>query len=46
MFDLKYSIIEEYAPFFLSGTVLTIKLSVIAIVVGFFLGLLRYGGYG
>ena len=40
MFDLKYSIIEEYAPFFLSGTVLTIKLSVIAIVVGFFLGLL------
>ena len=40
MLDFKYTIIKEYAPFFLSGTLLTIKLSVIAILVGFFLGLL------
>lgn len=39
MFDLKLSILEEYAPFFVSGTILTIKLSVAAIIVGFFLGL-------
>ena len=39
MFDLKLSILEEYAPFFVSGTLLTIKLSVVAIVAGFFLGL-------
>jgi ABC-type amino acid transport system permease subunit len=39
MFDLKISILEEYAPFFVSGTLLTIKLSVVAIVAGFFLGL-------
>ena len=39
MFDLKLSIVEEYAPFFVSGTLLTIKLSVVAIVAGFFLGL-------
>ena len=40
MLDLKLSILEEYAPFFVSGTLLTIKLSVVAIVAGFFLGLL------
>ena len=39
MLDLKLSILEEYAPFFVSGTLLTIKLSVVAIVAGFFLGL-------
>ena len=39
MFDLNLSILEEYAPFFVSGTLLTIKLSVVAIVAGFFLGL-------
>jgi len=39
MFDLKLSILEEYAPFFVSGTILTLKLSVAAIIVGFFLGL-------
>ena len=39
MFDLKLSILEEYAPFFVSGTILTIKLSIVAIVIGFFLGL-------
>lgn len=32
MSDFKFSIIQEYAPFFLSGTWLTIKLSVIAIL--------------
>jgi polar amino acid transport system permease protein len=40
MFDLKLSILEEYAPFFVSGTILTIKLSIVAIVIGFFLGLI------
>ena len=40
MFDLKLSILEEYTPFFLSGAILTVKLSVIAIAAGFFLGLL------
>ena len=39
MSDFKFSIIQEYAPFFLSGTWLTIKLSVIAILCGFLLGL-------
>lgn len=39
MFDLKLSILQEYAPFFVSGTILTIKLSIVAIVIGFFLGL-------
>lgn len=39
MVDLKLSILEEYAPFFVSGTILTIKLSIVAIVIGFFLGL-------
>lgn len=39
MLDLKLSIIEEYAPFFVSGTWLTIKLSVAAIIIGFILGL-------
>ncbi|MEE3452606.1 amino acid ABC transporter permease [Dialister sp.] len=39
MFDLKLSILEEYAPFFVSGTILTIKLSIVAIIIGFFLGL-------
>ena len=38
--DLKLSIIEEYAPFFVSGTWLTIKLSVAAIIIGFILGLM------
>lgn len=40
MFDLKLSILQEYAPFFVSGTILTIKLSIVAIVIGFFLGLI------
>ena len=39
MFDLKLSILQEYAPFFVSGTILTIKLSIVAIVIGFSLGL-------
>ncbi len=39
MSDFKFSIIQEYAPFFLSGTWLTIKLSLIAILCGFLLGL-------
>ncbi|MBD9030698.1 MAG: amino acid ABC transporter permease, partial [Dialister sp.] len=39
MSDFKFSIIQEYTPFFLSGTWLTIKLSVIAILCGFLLGL-------
>lgn len=39
MVDLKLSILQEYAPFFVSGTILTIKLSIVAIVIGFFLGL-------
>lgn len=39
MVDLKLSILEEYAPFFVSGTILTIKLSIVAIIIGFFLGL-------
>ena len=37
--DLKFSIITEYAPFFLSGTWLTVKLSLAAIGIGFVLGL-------
>lgn len=39
MFDFKVSIVEEYAPFFISGALLTVKLSVIAIAAGFFIGL-------
>jgi polar amino acid transport system permease protein len=39
MFDFKVSILEEYAPFFISGAFLTVKLSVIAIAAGFFIGL-------
>ena len=31
MFDFKVSIVEEYTPFFISGALLTVKLSVIAI---------------
>ena len=39
MFDFKVSIVEEYTPFFISGALLTVKLSVIAIAAGFFIGL-------
>ena len=39
MFDFKVSIVEEYTPVFISGALLTVKLSVIAIAAGFFIGL-------
>lgn len=36
---LKFEIIEEYAPFFLSGAVLTVELSIAAIFIGMAIGL-------
>ena len=39
MVDFKLSILEEYAPFFVSGALLTVKLSLIAMAAGFFIGL-------
>ena len=39
MFDFKVSIVEAYPPFFISGALLTVKLSVIAIAERFFIGL-------
>lgn len=40
MLDLRFSIIEEYAPYFLSGTKYTIEISAAAIFFGTLLGLL------
>ncbi|ANB59296.1 amino acid ABC transporter permease [Anoxybacteroides amylolyticum] len=37
--DFRFDIIQEYAPFFLQGVLLTIGLSLIAIIVGSILGL-------
>jgi glutamine transport system permease protein len=37
--DFRFDIIQEYAPFFLKGVLLTIGLSLIAIIVGSILGL-------
>lgn len=39
MFDFNWNILEAYVPFFISGTKLTIELSVTASLAGFFLGL-------
>lgn len=39
MFDFNWNILEVYVPFFISGTKLTIELSVTASLAGFFLGL-------
>jgi glutamine transport system permease protein len=38
--DFRFDIIAEYAPFFLKGVLLTIGLSIIAIIVGSILGLI------